>query len=276
MADSIVPAAPGVYRLLNRATGKCYVGSTANLRARRNQHMSQLLAGCHHSTKVRYSAAKHGSDQFVFEVLSLCSVDDLLSQELHWMTTLDSVDNGYNIRRDPARNTGNVPTAEARMKMSLAGKGRRASVEARRRLSEAAKGRDMTKQVIISADRRRGRPLPETTRSRIAAALTGKKKSPEHVAKVIAANKQRPKKPKPVTLPRGEKLKGVPQSPEHVAKRMASFHATMGRPPEMIGVSWHAKKQRWRVRVHVNGKETSLGYFKTVEEAIAARKAFKH
>lgn len=36
------------------------------------------------------------------------------------------------------------------------------------------------------------------------------------------------------------------------------------------GVSWHAQKQKWRVRIKLHGKTTWLGYFRTEEEGAAA------
>lgn len=39
-----------------------------------------------------------------------------------------------------------------------------------------------------------------------------------------------------------------------------------------FGVNWKNDKQRYRARIMVEGKEKHLGYFDTVEEALAARK----
>ena len=38
------------------------------------------------------------------------------------------------------------------------------------------------------------------------------------------------------------------------------------------GVSLDKRRNKWRARVNIDGKEKSLGYYKTKEEAIAARK----
>lgn len=38
------------------------------------------------------------------------------------------------------------------------------------------------------------------------------------------------------------------------------------------GVGWFSPASLWRARIHVDGKEISLGYFKTKDEAIASRK----
>lgn len=38
-----------------------------------------------------------------------------------------------------------------------------------------------------------------------------------------------------------------------------------------LGVGWAAREGLWRARISIDGKETSLGYFKTPEEANQAR-----
>lgn len=38
------------------------------------------------------------------------------------------------------------------------------------------------------------------------------------------------------------------------------------------GVDWNKASKKWRARLEVGGKSKSLGYFETIEEAIAARR----
>jgi hypothetical protein len=40
-----------------------------------------------------------------------------------------------------------------------------------------------------------------------------------------------------------------------------------------LGVSWHNRDRLWRVRIGLNGKKFCVGYFKKLEDAIAARKS---
>ena len=188
VANSL-PSAPGVYRIVNTTNGKCYVGSSKNIKARYRQHKAQVYSGSHHSTKLRNSIRKHGPDNFAFEVVEFCDEHCLLAKEAHWMATYDAVDNGYNVRRDPSTNKGVVVSPETRAKLSRLHKGRKATDATRAKMSLACKGRDMSEKVKVSADRRRGKPLPKTTRDKIATALTGVSKSPEHVAKVAEAQK---------------------------------------------------------------------------------------
>jgi hypothetical protein len=49
----------------------------------------------------------------------------------------------------------------------------------------------------------------------------------------------------------------------------APKHSTTG----ITGVSWHKRDKRWRAYIKVNDKNVHLGYYKTIEEAIAVRRA---
>ena len=41
----------------------------------------------------------------------------------------------------------------------------------------------------------------------------------------------------------------------------------------VAGVSWNKRCAKWRVRVHLYGKEINIGYFTNIDDAIAARYA---
>lgn len=64
----------GVYAVVNRFTGECYVGSAQDLYARRYGHRGTLRAG--KGTRLLQAAYdRHGPDAFVFVVL--CYVDEI-------------------------------------------------------------------------------------------------------------------------------------------------------------------------------------------------------
>lgn len=54
--------------------------------------------------------------------------------------------------------------------------------------------------------------------------------------------------------------------------RAAKGHKKHG---TLLGTAWHAKTQRWRALIKVDGKQKSLGYFRTEAEAHAAYVAAK-
>ena len=56
------------------------------------------------------------------------------------------------------------------------------------------------------------------------------------------------------------------QNQQNASKRSDN---TSGHP----GVSWYKRDSKWQARIKHNQKDTHLGYFENLEEAIAARKA---
>lgn len=90
---------PGVYRIRNIKNGKVYVGSSYDIRNRRNQHFRELEKNIHTNTHLQRAYNKYGRDMFSFEVLEFCKCTVLIEREQHWMDRLNSYNNksGYNI-----------------------------------------------------------------------------------------------------------------------------------------------------------------------------------
>lgn len=90
----MLPAIPGIYQILNRVTGKCYIGSAVNIRKRWNCHKTYLRKGDHHSRKLQSSWNKHGEEAFEIVVLQECDVEGLLPVEQMY---LDALQPWYNM-----------------------------------------------------------------------------------------------------------------------------------------------------------------------------------
>lgn len=245
----------GIYQICHVESGKVYVGSSKQMEKRWAEHNLQMLRGTHHSTKLRNAVKKYGLAAFVIESLELCEQERLIEREKFWIDAKNAVDGGYNIRRQPDSNFGNVPSAEARARMSTARMGREVTLETRARMSATKRGIVPTIAVAASATARKGRALSVETRAKLSAAHRGKVKTPEHIAKVAAklvgrliseetrkriSEGQKGRKLTPEQLAarmgrkmsaeavekRVAKMRGVPQSPEHIAKRAAATKAT--------------------------------------------------
>ena len=100
------PKVSGIYRLLNKVNGKSYVGQAADMYRRRNQHWSSLTRGEHFNRKLTNAFRKHGRAAFVFEVCCVCEHSELTRCEQWYVDSLDSVNNGYNIRTCVDSNRG--------------------------------------------------------------------------------------------------------------------------------------------------------------------------
>lgn len=84
----------GVYKITNIINGKCYVGSSQNLKNRWRRHKRDLRVNSHHSSKLQRSFNKYGESSFKYEILSTCPIEYLIKLE-QWF--LDSIKPEYNM-----------------------------------------------------------------------------------------------------------------------------------------------------------------------------------
>jgi len=111
---------PGIYAITHIASGKQYVGSSANIGMRWAAHRHNLRKDKHCSTYLQRAWNKFGSEAFAFSVLEVLSdTSTILVREQHWIDTLVPV---YNTCKVAGTTLGHLCSAEARKKMSEARK----------------------------------------------------------------------------------------------------------------------------------------------------------
>ena len=54
----------GIYKIVNTATGACYVGQSQRLKKRIKEHFRLLRRGIHSNPHLQNSYNKHGADKF--------------------------------------------------------------------------------------------------------------------------------------------------------------------------------------------------------------------
>lgn len=68
----------GIYKIVNKVTGRCYVGQSERVRRRITEHFRLLRIGKHPNPRLQNSYRKHGEAAFYAEVVAVCdSVADL-------------------------------------------------------------------------------------------------------------------------------------------------------------------------------------------------------
>lgn len=137
----------GIYRILNKANGKVYIGSSQDLRYRFRKHRTRLAAGTHDNPHLQSAWNKYGEDSFEFEILELVPNRELLlSREQHWIDSVGCASRtlGYNILPTAGSRLGSTHSEETKAKISKSGKGLTRSAETRRRMSVAFTGRTMS------------------------------------------------------------------------------------------------------------------------------------
>ena len=86
-----------VYKIENTVNGKCYIGSSIELKRRKYSHFHKLKSGVHHSRKLQRAWDKYGGEKFVFTVLFACSPDQRVFYEQSMIDGYNAHKDGYNV-----------------------------------------------------------------------------------------------------------------------------------------------------------------------------------
>jgi group I intron endonuclease len=172
-----------IYKIVNKINGKAYVGQTTlSLGKRWSAHKHNLLREDKYPNHPLYnSMRKHGLENFeIVSVIRCHSIKELNSREVFVIKMLKTMaPNGYNLKG--GGDGGGKHCEEAKVKMSLAKKGKSLSTKHRAKISAAGKGR---------LGNRKGVPHSEETKAIIRAKCTGRPHKPiseEQKAKIRAA-----------------------------------------------------------------------------------------
>ena len=98
----------GIYKITNNINNKSYIGQSTDIERRFAQHKSPYERE-RFSEKPLYKAiAKYGINNFSFEILEECPVEELSQKEEYYIKKYNSLchKNGYNIRSGGEKNSG--------------------------------------------------------------------------------------------------------------------------------------------------------------------------
>ncbi len=85
----------GIYRIINRKTGYCYIGSSSDIHARFNRHKNELCMNIHHNLNLQKDYNMHGKTEFDYEVVLI--VKDKSKLVLFEHKLINATDHTYNI-----------------------------------------------------------------------------------------------------------------------------------------------------------------------------------
>ena len=80
----------GIYKITNKINGKKYVGQSNNINRRFSEHCLRS------EIPIDIAIQKYGKENFIFEVLEECSLDELNSKETYWIEKENAFKDGYN------------------------------------------------------------------------------------------------------------------------------------------------------------------------------------
>jgi len=188
--------AAGVYRIRHVPTGRSYVGQAGNIRGRWARHRHGLRAGVHHSTFLQRMWDKYGENEFAFEILLVCRVQDL---DFYEQRALDVLKPEFNTAKVAGSTRGVKPSPESIEKNRLAQLGKKRSPETCERIRQAKLGKKATPEhrAAVSRGRMGIRPSAETTEKNRQAQL-GRSASPETRKKISIANSGKKRTPETI------------------------------------------------------------------------------
>lgn len=79
----------GIYKITNKINGKAYIGASKNIEKRFNEHQK-------HSKEISHIIKKQGIDNFTFEILEECSIEELPDKEREYIALYKTNITGYN------------------------------------------------------------------------------------------------------------------------------------------------------------------------------------
>ena len=90
----------GIYKITNTITQKVYIGQSIDIRRRWTSHIN-ILHDTNNNIAEKQSALhqsmlKYGIDSFTFEIVELCSRDQLNEREQYWIQYYNSYLKGWN------------------------------------------------------------------------------------------------------------------------------------------------------------------------------------
>lgn len=102
----------GIYKITNNINGKVYIGQSRCIEKRWAKHRSAPFNPTDNSynNPLYKSIRKNGLNNFIFEVIEECSVDNLNEREIYWIKYYNSsnLEKGYNL----TEGGNNAPTSK--------------------------------------------------------------------------------------------------------------------------------------------------------------------
>lgn len=113
----------GIYRILNKINGNCYIGSSLNVEKRYKHHLSTLRHNSSRCSILQKAFNKYREDNFEFQVILCCKPEYRLYYEQQLIRELNSQYNVFtNVSDSPLRQF--TFTEQSKLKMSIAHKGK--------------------------------------------------------------------------------------------------------------------------------------------------------
>lgn len=191
----------GIYKIVNKITGKLYIGLGRNIHKRWINHKWCLNNDNHRNGYLQRSWKKYGAENFSFEIIEECSIEELNERETFFIRLYksDNKEFGYNSNdggdsrkmneetKEKIRiaNTGKKRSQETCDLIGEIHRGRKASDDAKNKMRLAKLGTKQSEETVTKrVNSRKGYSHSEETLEKIRVKVTGKKRTPEQIEKM--------------------------------------------------------------------------------------------
>lgn len=128
----------GIYKITS-PSGKIYIGQSIDILNRIKKY--KCLYNCRKQIALYNSFLKYGYDNHVFEIKEECNIDLLNERERYWQDFYNVIKKGLNCKTTTTKSKSGKLSQDTLLKMSKSLKGRIITKEQRIKLSIAGKGR---------------------------------------------------------------------------------------------------------------------------------------
>jgi group I intron endonuclease len=90
----------GIYKIECLIDNKVYIGQSVDTKRRLGTHKSKLRSNKHDNTYLQNYINKYGMENFTFEIIEICELDELDSKETYWIAYYDSMDRSKGFNRE--------------------------------------------------------------------------------------------------------------------------------------------------------------------------------
>ena len=96
----------GIYKITNKVNGNSYIGLSTHVEDRWDYHKTPYNWQRENNKSLYKAILKYGIENFNFEVLEECSIDELSEKEKYYIKLYDTYNNGYNMTAGGENNSG--------------------------------------------------------------------------------------------------------------------------------------------------------------------------
>jgi group I intron endonuclease len=177
----------GIYKIINKISGKYYVGSSKDVKKRWCEHKTKLNKNCHVNDYLQNSWNKHGKEKFNFVIVESVSPNQLTTVEQKYLDIAKRERNKcYNLTFDVTLPSSCL-TSYSKHKISLRSKRLWEDRTFRNKMMNVfrrPKSENHKKNIGISNT---GKKLTMKCKEKIRKSLLGRKHSSEHKQKISAS-----------------------------------------------------------------------------------------